>query len=370
MGPSRSGKSTLMHILAGLDQPTGDARSGHEIAELDDSDLTRLRREHIGFVFQFFNLLPTLTAEENIRLPLARGRETRRGVLRRADRERRPRRPPRRTALRSSRAASSSASRSRARSFPADGGLRRRADRQPRLETGAEILELLRNSVDDGQTLVMVTHEAARPRRRPHPLPRRRGDRAGRGHGRRTRSAWRWTRSPRDPGRDSRPARAQARAALTAIAVVLGVAMISGTYVLTDTIQRRSTRSSPSRAAARTPSSRRRTAFDPSAEGEAFWADARRERARDGRQVEGVEAALGGVAGEAQIVDKDGKASTIGKAPRASASPSTPQPPFKSLTLARATGRAGTRSRSTRPPTRRRASGSATHPASPPAGPA
>ena len=72
MGPSGSGKSTLMHILAGLDRPTtGQVLiAGQDITALDDNDLTKLRREHIGFVFQFFNLLPMLTAEENIRLPM------------------------------------------------------------------------------------------------------------------------------------------------------------------------------------------------------------------------------------------------------------------------------------------------------------
>src|SRR5436309_11590286 len=72
MGPSGSGKSTLMHILAGLDKPTSGsvAIDGTEITTLGDTDLTKLRREHIGFVFQFFNLLPMLTAEENVVLPL------------------------------------------------------------------------------------------------------------------------------------------------------------------------------------------------------------------------------------------------------------------------------------------------------------
>ena len=72
MGPSGSGKSTLMHILAGLDQPTtGDVWiADTEIGGLNDTQLTKLRREHIGFIFQFFNLLPMLTAKENIVLPL------------------------------------------------------------------------------------------------------------------------------------------------------------------------------------------------------------------------------------------------------------------------------------------------------------
>src|SRR3954451_24335180 len=73
MGPSGSGKSTLMHILAGLDKPTTGSVTiaGTEITDLADAKLTRLRRKHIGFVFQFFNLLPMLTAEENIVLPLS-----------------------------------------------------------------------------------------------------------------------------------------------------------------------------------------------------------------------------------------------------------------------------------------------------------
>src|ERR671919_2526989 len=73
MGPSGSGKSTLMHILAGLDRPDSGTVTidGTEITALGDDALTRLRREHVGFVFQFFNLLPMLTAEENIVLPLS-----------------------------------------------------------------------------------------------------------------------------------------------------------------------------------------------------------------------------------------------------------------------------------------------------------
>jgi putative ABC transport system ATP-binding protein len=71
MGPSGSGKSTLMHILAGLDLPTSGTVTiaGQEITALGDNELTRLRRKHIGFVFQFYNLLPMLTAEENIKVP-------------------------------------------------------------------------------------------------------------------------------------------------------------------------------------------------------------------------------------------------------------------------------------------------------------
>jgi putative ABC transport system ATP-binding protein len=72
MGPSGSGKSTLMHTLAGLDKPTSGSVEigGTEITGMDDARLTQLRRDHVGFVFQFFNLLPMLSAEENIVLPL------------------------------------------------------------------------------------------------------------------------------------------------------------------------------------------------------------------------------------------------------------------------------------------------------------
>src|SRR4051794_41653323 len=77
MGPSGSGKSTLMHILAGLDRPTsGEVTvAGVDVTTLDDDQLTRLRRDHIGFIFQVFHLLPMLTAAENIALPLRLARD-------------------------------------------------------------------------------------------------------------------------------------------------------------------------------------------------------------------------------------------------------------------------------------------------------
>jgi putative ABC transport system ATP-binding protein len=84
MGPSGSGKSTLMHILAALDRPTSGyvTIAGTRLGELSDKAVTKVRRQHIGFVFQFFNLLPMLTAEENIVLPLSlAGKKPEKGFL-------------------------------------------------------------------------------------------------------------------------------------------------------------------------------------------------------------------------------------------------------------------------------------------------
>jgi putative ABC transport system ATP-binding protein len=164
MGPSGSGKSTLMHILAGLDKPTdGEVLiADTSIGTLDDNDLTRLRREHIGFVFQFFNLLPMLTAEENIRLPLTLAGEKadpaffselidKVGLEKRLDH-----RPAELSGGEQQRVAITRALLSRPTVVFADeptGNLDSK--------TGGEILELLRTTVEDyGQTLVMVTHDA------------------------------------------------------------------------------------------------------------------------------------------------------------------------------------------------------------------
>ncbi len=83
MGPSGSGKSTLMHLLAGLDKPSEGAVyiEGADVTKMKDKELTMLRRERVGFVFQAFNLIPQLTAEENIILPLTLGRQKANGNL-------------------------------------------------------------------------------------------------------------------------------------------------------------------------------------------------------------------------------------------------------------------------------------------------
>ena len=162
MGPSGSGKSTLMHILAGLDRPTSGSVTldGDEITGLDDAELTRLRRDKLGFVFQFFNLIPVLTAEENVLLPLSiAGRKPDAEWFDRLIetvglRDRLTHRPP------SSRVASSSGWRWRGRWSPAGRGVRRRAHRQPRLPVERGGAPTAAPAVDEfGQTVVMVTHD-------------------------------------------------------------------------------------------------------------------------------------------------------------------------------------------------------------------
>jgi putative ABC transport system ATP-binding protein len=164
MGPSGSGKSTLMHILAGLDKPTSGRVSidGTEITTLGDTDLTKLRREHIGFIFQFFNLLPMLSAEENITLPLTiAGEKPDKAWLEQLIasvglKDRRSHRPSELSGGQQQRVAIARALISKPTVVFADeptGNLDSK--------TGGEILELLRSAVQEtGQTTVMVTHDA------------------------------------------------------------------------------------------------------------------------------------------------------------------------------------------------------------------
>jgi putative ABC transport system ATP-binding protein len=163
MGPSGSGKSTLMHILAGLDKPTSGEVSigGTVITNLNDTDLTKLRRKHIGFIFQFFNLLPMLNAEENVVLPLAIAGEkadqdwVRQLMGKIGLEERRSHRPSELSGGQQQRVAIGRALVSRPTIMFAD-------EPTGNLDstTSAEILELMRDSVDlYGQTTVMVTHD-------------------------------------------------------------------------------------------------------------------------------------------------------------------------------------------------------------------
>jgi putative ABC transport system ATP-binding protein len=164
MGPSGSGKSTLMHILAGLDKPTsGEVTvAGVDISDLGDDELTKLRRDHIGFIFQFFNLLPMLTAAENIALPtrLAGGKPDQAWldevVASVGLSARLAHKPSELSGGQQQRVAVARALVSRPSVMFAD-------EPTGNLDstTSGEILGLLRTSVDElGQTTVMVTHDA------------------------------------------------------------------------------------------------------------------------------------------------------------------------------------------------------------------
>jgi putative ABC transport system ATP-binding protein len=164
MGPSGSGKSTLLHTLAGLDRPTsGTVRvAGVELTELNDKALTQLRRDRIGFIFQTFNLLPVLSAEENILLPLSiAGRKPDREWFERlvdtvGIRDRLSHRPAEMSGGQQQRVAVARALISRPAVVFADepsGNLDSKAS--------GDVLGLLRQAVDDfSQTVVMVTHDA------------------------------------------------------------------------------------------------------------------------------------------------------------------------------------------------------------------
>jgi putative ABC transport system ATP-binding protein len=165
MGPSGSGKSTLMHLLAALDTPTSGTVTiaGQDVGSLSDTEVTMLRREHIGFVFQFFNLLPMLDAEENIRLPLTIAGEKAdpaffEDLLKRVGlTDRRSHRPSELSGGQQQRVAIARALVSQPSVVFADeptGNLDSK--------TGGEILELLRASAEElNQTMVMVTHDAS-----------------------------------------------------------------------------------------------------------------------------------------------------------------------------------------------------------------
>jgi putative ABC transport system ATP-binding protein len=163
MGPSGSGKSTLMHILAGLDQPTEGTVEivGRDITQMSDNELTKLRRAHIGFVFQFFNLLPMLTAEENVLLPLSiAGRNPDEAwfeelIAKVGLADRKNHRPSELSGGQQQRVAIARALVSRPTVVFAD-------EPTGNLDsaTSGEILTLVRDSVDSyGQTTVMVTHD-------------------------------------------------------------------------------------------------------------------------------------------------------------------------------------------------------------------
>jgi putative ABC transport system ATP-binding protein len=164
MGPSGSGKSTLMHLLAGLDRPTAGTVTlgGSQLEGLDDTELTRIRRTRVGFVFQAFNLLPVLTAEENVVLPLRIAGEQidqewlDRLLVALGLQDRRRHRPSELSGGQQQRVALARALLPRPAVVFAD-------EPTGNLDSSAseDILKLLRTAADDfGQTIVMVTHDS------------------------------------------------------------------------------------------------------------------------------------------------------------------------------------------------------------------
>ena len=244
MGPSGSGKSTLMHIMAGLDTPTSGSVlvDGIEITSLKEKQLTQLRRDKIGFIFQTFNLLPMLSARENVLLPLTiAGRQVDEDWLRSLigtvglD-DRLSHRPSELSGGQQQRVAVARALVGKPAVLFADeptGNLDSR--------TGEEVLGLLRHSVDElGQTIIMVTHDAHAASKADRVLFLKDGS-----HRLRPRPHGERRHLRRDPLAGARVmirlalrslAQHKLRTALTTIAILLGVAMISGTYVLTDQI--------------------------------------------------------------------------------------------------------------------------------------
>jgi putative ABC transport system ATP-binding protein len=166
MGPSGSGKSTLLHLLGGLDAPSdGEViLAGHRLSVMKDKDVSILRRRQVGFVFQFFNLMPTLTAEENVALPLLIDGRKLRDYQQRIDdllklvglAERRNHKPDQLSGGEQQRVAIARALVTEPTIVLADeptGNLDSRV--------GDEVLRILRRACDErGQTIVMVTHDA------------------------------------------------------------------------------------------------------------------------------------------------------------------------------------------------------------------
>ena len=340
MGPSGSGKSTLMHILAALDKPTSGTVTidGTDVTTLGDTQLTKLRRKHIGFVFQFFNLLPMLSAEENVRLPLTIAgtkpdKECFEDLLQKVGlTDRRSHRPSELSGGQQQRVAIARALVSQPTVVFAD-------EPTGNLDsaTSGEILDLMRASVDELRPDDGHGHARSpcRVDRRPHSLPRRRRDRQG--HGRRYRE--------RGHRRDGRALAAVTRVALKALwsrklrtfltgfAIVLGVATITGTYVLTDSISKAFDSIFTTIYQGTDAVITGDTAFDVS-EGSGVEIPSFDESLlAKVKALPEVDAAVGGVGGEAQLIGDDGDVIQFGGAPNIGFSIDPTQARFNSIVL-------------------------------------
>ena len=342
MGPSGSGKSTMMHILAGLDRPTSGSVSiaGTDITKLGDNELTKLRRKHIGFIFQFFNLLPMLNAEENIRLPLELAGDkideawVEEVIKRTGLDDRRTHRPSELSGGQQQRVAIARALASRPTVIFADeptGNLDS--------HTSAEILDLLREMVTNyGQTTVMVTHDA-------HAAAI-----ADRSSSSRTAASSRSC-SGAEAGQILRameevepamirvalrgPRRAASSApTLTAFAIILGVATGElAPYVLTDTIDKAFDNIFTDSRQGSSVVISGKSAFDLTDDSGATAPPLNESLLQTVREQPDVAAAEGSVNGEAQLIGDDNKAIVYGGAPNLGFSIENGNSPFNPLSL-------------------------------------
>ena len=340
MGPSGSGKSTLMHILAGLDKPTSGtvAIDGTELTTLGDTDLTKLRRKHIGFVFQFFNLLPMLSAEENVKLPLTIAGtkpdkawfEDLLGNVGLTDR--RSHRPSELSGGQQQRVAIARALVSQPTVVFAD-------EPTGNLDsaTSGEILDLMRNSVDElGQTTVMVTHD---------PRAAAIADRIlFLADGVVVKDMTEGSASEVIAAMDELSRRVikvalrnlwgrKLRTFLTGFAIVLGVATITGTFVLTDSISKAFDSIFTTIYQGTDAVITGDTAFDVSEESGVEIPSFDESLLAEVRALPEVDAAVGGVGGEAQLIDDDGDVIQYGGAPNIGFSIDPAQARFNSIVL-------------------------------------
>ena len=316
MGPSGSGKSTMLHVLAGLDRPTsGSIFIGDtDITTLSDKALTMLRRDQVGFIFQSFNLLPTMTAAENIVLPMRiAGRKPDQqwvdSIVRTVGlSDRLSHRPAQLSGGQQQRVAAARALASRPQIVFADeptGALDSRSS--------AELLAFLRRAVTDmGQTVVMVTHDASRRLLRPRAVPDGRPDRRRDGASQRRQRPRLHEAAGGLTAMLSTTIRGmfahKLRLALTTASIALGVAFLSGTLILTDTMHKAFDQLFGKVSSGTDAVVRQHAAFDAGDSGSASHKPLPASVLTTVEAVSGVRAAEGVVSGYALMTDTKGKA--------------------------------------------------------------